>query len=60
MTQEKDRTQKSATEMTFEEFCAWATGFILFGIGSGDKLQVLVHTIVNQAAMNTVFGGKKS
>ena len=54
MTQEKDRTQKSATEMTFEEFCAWATGFILFGIGSGDKLQVLVHTIVNSAAINTV------
>ena len=56
----KDRTQKFATEMDFNEFVTWATGYILFGIGEGSKLKDLVHTVVNQAMMNEVFGGKKA
>lgn len=52
-----DRTQKYATEMTIDEFEAWAAGFILFGIGEGKSLQSLVSLVVNQAASNKVFGG---
>lgn len=55
----KDRTEKSATEMTFNEFTAWATGYILFGIGEGTSLKTLVHVVVDQAARNTIFGGGK-
>jgi hypothetical protein len=55
----KDRTQKYATEMDFHEFVTWATGAIIFGIAEGQKLKDIVFMIVNQAASNEVFGGKR-
>lgn len=51
----KDRTQKTADELEFKEFVTWATSYILFGIGEGDKLRNLVHVVVD--ARNKVFGG---
>lgn len=54
----KDRTSKTPTEMTFDEFVAWATSYILFGIGEGQTLRELVFTIVNQVVLNEVFGAK--
>lgn len=60
MSKDKDRTQKYAIEMDYNEFITWATGYILFGIGEGRTLREIVSTIVNQAAQNEVFsGGKK-
>ena len=56
---QKDRTQKTTDEMTFNEFKTWAAGYILFGIGEGASLQSLVHTIINATARNKVFGGDK-
>jgi len=52
----KDRTEKTALEMDFNEFVTWATGFILFGIGEGRSLRELVHTVVDHAARNPNFG----
>ena len=57
--EEKDRTQKFATEMDQTEFVAWACGSILFGIGEGKTLQSIMWLIVNQAANNEVWGGAK-
>lgn len=45
--------------MDVNEFVAWATGYILFGIGEGRSLKELIHTIAVQAASNKVFGGSK-
>lgn len=56
MTDNRDRTAKPATEMTFNEFRAWATGYVLFGIGEGTALQTLMHTVVDQASRNIHFG----
>jgi hypothetical protein len=55
----KDRTAKAATEMNFDEFVTWATGYLIFGIGEGNKLRNLMHTIVNQAAQNPHFGVRR-
>tara|TARA_Y100000310_G_scaffold308553_1_gene351774 strand:+ start:5963 stop:6181 length:219 start_codon:yes stop_codon:yes gene_type:complete len=52
----KPTYQKSPIEMDFNEFKAWATGYILFGIGEGQTLKSLIHTIVDQAARNEKFG----
>ena len=54
----KQKQEKLATEMDFNEFVTWATSYILFGIGEGRKLKDLVHTVVDHAARNEVFGGK--
>lgn len=54
-----DRTQKSTDEMTFDEFVSWATGYVLFGIGDGTKLRELIFVVVNQSALNKVWGGQK-
>ena len=51
---------KNIDDMTFNEFCDWACGYILIGIGSGTPLRTLMHTIINGTAMNKVFGGCKS
>lgn len=56
----KDRTKKTAPEMDFDEFITWATGYILFGIGEGQKLRDVVWFVCNQAAQNKVWGGQKS
>lgn len=50
---------KSPLEMGFDDFVSWATGHILFGIGRGETLRSLVWIVVEQAARNTVFGGKR-
>lgn len=52
----KDRTEKNALEMDFNEFVTWATGYILFGIGEGQKLRDLVRIVVDHAARNPNFG----
>lgn len=55
----KDRTQKTALEMNFNEFHAWATAYVLFEIGEGNSLRNAMHTILDHAARNEVFGGGK-
>lgn len=54
-----DRTQKYATEMTFNEFNAWAAGHIVFAIGEGTPLKTALYLVLNQAALNEVWGGAK-
>jgi hypothetical protein len=39
-------------DMSFEQFIQWATGYILFGIGSGRSLKVLVWEILNNFTQN--------
>jgi hypothetical protein len=55
----KDRHQKTALEMDFNEFVSWATSRVLFGIGEGERLRDIMHSIIDHAARNTVFGGGK-
>lgn len=59
-TMAKDRTQKTALEMDFNEFVTWATAFILFGIGEGRSLRELVWNVLNHAVRNEVFGKGKN
>jgi hypothetical protein len=53
------KAMKPATEMEFNEFVDWATGHILLGIGNGRSLRELVHSVVDLALRNTVFGGAR-
>lgn len=50
---------KSALEMEFSEFVDWATGHVLLGLGRGEGLRNILHSIVDHACRNTVFGGAK-
>jgi len=47
---------KHATEMTYNEFCNWASGRVLIGIGGGENLKGLVEMIVDHALRNEKFG----
>lgn len=40
------------SKMSLDEFCAWATGKIVFGIGQGFSLRVLVYEILNNFLLN--------
>ena len=55
----KDRHQKTALELDFDEFLSWAVSMVLFGIGQGEKLRDVMHNILNHAARNEVWGGGK-
>jgi hypothetical protein len=55
----KDRTQKNADEMDFNEFVIWSTGYVLFGIAEGQTLRSVMFAICQSAAMNKVWGGNK-
>lgn len=47
---------KYAVDMDYQEFINWAVGYILMGIGEGRALRDLVHTVIDQAVSNKVFG----
>lgn len=55
----KDRTQKTTREMSFDEFRTWACGHLVFEIGAGHTLQETMYMILNQAALNEVWGGNR-
>ncbi len=57
---DKDRTRQTATEMNFNDFHAWATGYVLLQLGEGISLRRSLHVVIDQAAKNTVFGGVKT
>lgn len=42
--------------MTYEDFSAWAVGFLLLEIGRGEKIRDIVYHILDLAQRNTVFG----
>lgn len=39
-------------DMSFDEFVIWATGHIIFGIGSGQVLRGVVWEIMNNFVLN--------
>jgi len=45
-------------KMKFNEFVEWAIGYVLLGIGRGDGLHVLMHTVIDHALCNGVFSEK--
>lgn len=47
---------KTALDMGFDEFVRWATGYILLGIGEGRALKDLMHTVIDHACRNKIFG----
>lgn len=55
------KSQKFATEMNYNEFVRWAIEYVVeHFLDSGLKgIRSAVEMVVNQAAMNEVFGGKK-
>jgi len=52
---------KFATDMNFEEFVQWAREYVVseFLDRGLTGVKSAIHTIVNQASMNKVFGGEK-
>jgi len=49
----------NALEMNFDQFVNWATGYTLSELGAGTRLKEIMHTIVDHAIRNEVFGGGK-
>lgn len=43
---------KKIKDMTFDEFVAWATGHILFGIGKGLSLKSLIWEVLNNFVLH--------
>jgi len=39
-------------EMSFDDFVTWATGHIVFGIGSGMSLKALVWEVMNNFVLH--------
>ncbi len=48
----------NALKMNFKDFVVWASGYVLLGIGQGDKLRSLMATVVDNALRNEVFSEK--
>lgn len=55
----KDRTQKTALEMTFQEFHSWSVSHVIFEIGEGNTLRNTLFTVLDQAARSKQFGNNK-
>lgn len=55
----KTMTDKPPTEMPFDEFLEWATAHIWWNIPQGKPLKQLLWLILNQAAQNKIWGGRK-
>lgn len=55
----KTLAEKGLDEYTYDEFVAWAKGYLLLSIGKGEFGDA-VWLVVNQCAMNRVFGGQKN
>lgn len=55
------KKEKWATEMEFEEFVTWATREIFDGLitGGGKEMKSRVHVVMQQAALNEVWGGNR-
>lgn len=55
------KNRKFATEMDYDEFCKWATEYMLecFFENGLKGMRNAVLLIINQAANNKVFGGDK-
>ncbi len=47
-------------KMSFNRFRDWACGYVLVRLGAGDSIQQTMHVILNSAALNEEFGGKKA
>jgi len=47
---------KTALEMEWKEFIAWATGYVIVGLGEGRTVRESVEIIVDHAIRNTKFG----
>lgn len=52
-------SEKQPAEMEFREFVAWATGYLMLNLGEGNRLKEIMWLILNEAAMNDKFGGKR-
>lgn len=47
---------KTALEMDFNEFLAWATGFVITGLGEGRTIRDSMYCVLDHALRNEVFG----
>lgn len=53
---------KEIEDMTFDEFCQWAAGYIIFHIGGGETLKSIMWGVMNNFVLNWLptHGWKKT
>lgn len=56
----KNGKSETALTMEFNEFVAWATGYVVLGIGKGQDIRDLLRYVIDCAVRNTAFGARRA